>query len=162
MAEIQPGFSSEQRADNDNRKSRSGPPIASSVSPEPKRASWRKRWNAVQLSKATIAWLCLAMIVGTMIVGFTWGGWVTAGTAERTATVVANDAVVQRLSTICVAQFQQDPAKEQKLAEFNAATSYQQRNFVREQGWATMPGDDQANNQVASECAKVLAQLSVE
>ena len=102
------------------------------------------------------------MIVGTMIVGFTWGGWVTAGTAERTATVVANDAVVQRLSTICVAQFQQDPAKEQKLAEFNAATSYQQRNFVRDQGWATMPGDDQANNQVASECAKVLAQLSVE
>lgn len=162
MAENQPGFSTEQRANNDNRKSRSDPPIVSSVPTKPQRATFRQRWSAVQLSKTTIAWLCLAMIIGTMSVGFTWGGWVTAGTAQRTATTVANDAVVQRLTAICVAQFQQDSAKDAKLGELQAATSYQQRNYVRDQGWATMPGDEQSDTQVASECAKVLAQLNVE
>lgn len=162
MEQNQPGFSSGQRADNDNRKRQSGPPIVSAVPPQSKQSNMRERWNAFQLSKAAIAWLCLAMIVGTMLVGFTWGGWVTAGTAEQTATSVASDAVTQRLATICVAQFEQDTAKNEKLAELQAVTSYQQRNFVRDQGWATMPGDEESNNQVASECAKVLAQRTIE
>ncbi|MCB0182825.1 MAG: hypothetical protein KDE31_01090 [Caldilineaceae bacterium] len=162
MTEKQPGFSAEHRADNDNRKSKPGPSIVSAVSPTPARASYRKRWNAVQLSKATIAWLCLAMIVATMIVGFTWGGWVTAATSQQTAKVVANDAVVQRLSAICVAQFQQDADKETKLAEFQAATSYEQRNYVRDQGWATMPGEEESDTKVATACAKALAQVTTE
>lgn len=148
MEENRPGFSSAPRADNDNRKRPSGPPIASTVPSQPKRPSVRQRWNAIQLSKTTIAWLCLAMIAGTMLVGFTWGGWVTAGTAEHTATSVASDAVIQRLTTICVAQFEQDTAKNEKLAELKTLASYQQRNFVRDQGWATMPGDEESNNQL--------------
>jgi hypothetical protein len=160
MTENQPGFSSEQRAGNDNRQPRSGPPIASAVPANPKRPSYRQRWNAVQLSKTAIGWLCAAMIVSTMLVGFTWGGWMTAGTAQQTAATVANDAVIQRLAAICVAQFQQDPAKEQKLAEFTASTSYEQRSYVREQGWATMPGEEESDAKVAAACAKLLTQLN--
>jgi len=155
----QPGFSSGHRADNDNRKSRPSPPIVSAA-PTPAHPTFRKRWNAVQFSKSAIGWLCLAMIVGTMIVGFSWGGWVTPATAERTATTVANDAVVQRLTAICVAQFQQDAAKDTKITAFQTLTSYEQRNYVRDQGWATMPGDEQSDTKVATACAKSLLQFT--
>jgi len=159
MAENQPGFSPEQRADNDNRKSRTGPPIVSTVPTKPQRNTFRQRWSAVQLSKTVIAWVCLAMIVATMLVGFTWGGWVTEATAQKSATTMANDAVIQRLSAICVAQFQQDPAKEEKLVEMLDGTNYQQQNYVKEQGWATMPGDEESDTKVAAACAKRLAQV---
>ena len=124
-----------------------------------KRQTFGQRWNATQLSKTAIVWACLAMIAGTMLVGFTWGGWVTGATAQRTATTMANDAVVQRLSSICVAQFQQDPAKDEKLAELMEASSYQRGKYVKEQGWSTMPGDENSDTKVATACAKVLAQL---
>ena len=120
-----------------------------------------QRWRAMQFSKTAIVWACLAMIAGTMLVGFTWGGWVTGtgATAQKSATTMANDAVIQRLSSICVAQFQQDPAKDEKLAELKLERSMQQRNYVRDKGWSIMPGDEESDTKVASACAKVLAQL---
>lgn len=124
-----------------------------------KRQTFGQRWNATQLSKTAIVWACLAMIAGTMLVGFMWGGWVTGATARRTATTIANDAVVQRLSSICVAQFQQDPARAEKLVELKAASSYQQGRYVQDQGWSVMPGDEESDTKVATACAKVLAQL---
>jgi hypothetical protein len=124
-----------------------------------KRQTYGQRWNATQLSKATIVWICLGMIIGTMLVGFTWGGWVTASSAQKSATIVANDAMVQRLSSICVAQFQQDPANAEKLVEMQAASSYQQGSYVKDQGWSIMPGDEQSDTKVATACAKVLAQI---
>ena len=42
------------------------------------------------------------------IVGFTWGGWVTAGTAESMATKRAKSATVAVLAPICVAKFQEE------------------------------------------------------
>ena len=126
---------------------------------QPKQETYVQRWNAMQFSKTTIVWVCLAMIIGTMLVGFRWGGWVTDGTAQKSATTMANDAVIQRLSSICVAQFQQDPTKGEKLAELKLERSTQQRNYVRDQGWSIMPGDEESDTKVAAACAKVLAQL---
>ncbi len=159
MEQNKPGFSAEKYADNDNRKSqvRETKPA---VAVAPKQATVGQRWNAVQLSKTAIVWICLTVIAGTMLVGFAWGGWVTGGNSQRAATTLANTAVMQRLSSICVAQFQQDPAKETKLAELKAASSYQRGSYVSEQGWATMPGEEQADSNVAAECAKQLAALN--
>jgi len=159
MEQNRPGFATETRAENDNRKPQTSEAPPNMAPTEPKRKTLRQRWNAVQLSKMAIFWICLAVIVGTMIVGFTWGGWVTGGTAQNTATSLANDAVVQRLSAICVAQFQQDPDKDEKLVELKALSSYQRRSYVEDQGWATMPGDEQSDTKVATECAKQLAQM---
>ena len=117
------------------------------------------RWNEVNFSKTAVFWICLAMIVVTMLVGFTRGGWVTRATAQNTAAAMADDAIVKRLSSICVAQFQQDPARDEKLTELQAARTFEQRNYVRDQGWATMPGDEQSDTKVATACAKVLAQI---
>lgn len=157
MEEKQTGVSGEKRPDNDNRK----PATSGTKTPvtKPKPPTLRQRWNAVQLSKTAVLWICLAMVAGTMLVGFTWGGWQTGNAARNTATTTANDAVVQRLAAICVANFQQDPAGAQKLEELKAASSYAQRDIVIEQGWATMPGDEQPDTKVASACAKWLVQL---
>jgi len=159
MEQNQSGFSAEKRADNDNRKSQTSE-SAAHMAAKPKQETFGQRWNAVQLSKTAIFWTCLAVIAGTMLVGFTWGGWVTGGTAQKTATTLANNAVVQRLSSICIAQYQLDPAKDQKLAELKAASSYQRSDYVKEQGWSIMPGEEASDTKVAAECAKQLAALN--
>jgi hypothetical protein len=69
---------------------------------------------------------------------------------------MAEDAVVQRLGPICVGQFNQDPEKAQKLEALKKMSSYQRDDYVKEQGWATMPGEEQPNSKVADECAKLL------
>jgi len=159
MEPSKPGFGDEKRSDNDNRKAQ--PSVESSkMGPvTPMKKSWKQRWNARQLSKTMTACICLAMIAGTMLVGFSWGGWVTGGTAQKTASTMANDAVVQRLSAICVAQFQQDPAKTEKLAELQSISSYQRGNYVKDQGWSIMPGEEESDTKVATACGKSLAVL---
>jgi hypothetical protein len=159
MTENRPGFSAEKRSDNDSRKPQTSPAATPMTPTTPPRVSLGKRWNAVQLSKTAIFWTCVAMIAGTMLVGFTWGGWVTDATAQRSAATLANTAVVQRLSAICVAQFELDPDRDQKLTELKAASSYQQGTYVKDQGWSTMPGEEQSDTKVATACAKALAQL---
>ena len=95
-----------------------------------------------------------------MIVGFAWGGWVTGSTAREMAEVVAEDAVVDRLSPICVAQFNQDLGKDQKLKELRETSSYQRRKYVQDQGWATMPGEEDPDRNVTDECVRLLLLIS--
>jgi hypothetical protein len=68
------------------------------------------------------------------------------------------DAVNQRLSMICVGQYNQDPQKDQKLTELQDMRSYQRDDYVTEQGWATMPGEANPDNKVADGCAKLIVQ----
>ena len=71
---------------------------------------------------------------------------------------MAQDAVVQRLAPICVVQYNQDLGKIQKLRELNGVSAYQRDDYVKEQGWATMPGEEKPDNKVADACAKLLMQ----
>ncbi len=125
-----------------------------------KKVSFRQMWDEVQLTKKNVFWISVAVIIITMIVGFNWGGWVTGGTAQRMAEATAQDAVVQRLAPICVAQFNQDLGKIQKLRELKEAKAYQKDDYVKEQGWATMPGEDKPDNKVADACAKLLVSIN--
>ena len=124
------------------------------------KVSYRQRWDKARATKKVVFWAILGAIVLTMIVGFSWGGWVTGGSAQKMGETMAEDAVVQRLAPICVLQFNQDPDKAQKLMEFNEAKNYQRDDYVREQGWATMPGEDEPDRQVADACAKLLAEIN--
>ena len=64
---------------------------------------------------------------------------------------------MERLAPICVAQFNQDPLNVQKLAELKVLTTSTRRaNYVKDQGWATMPGEEAPDNRVATECAQRL------
>jgi hypothetical protein len=91
-----------------------------------------------------------------MIIGFTWGGWVTGRTARDLAAVMVDEAVVKRLAPICVVQFKHDPGKDQKLKELKEKGSYERGEYVTKQGWATMPGEEEADRNVAEACAKLL------
>jgi hypothetical protein len=121
------------------------------------KASYWQRSDKVRASKMVLFWAIMGTIVLTIIVGFSWGGWVTGGTAQTMGETMADDAVVQRLAPICVFQFNQDPDKAQKLVELNEArTYYRDDNYVKEQGWATMPGEAKPDNKVADACAKLI------
>ena len=93
------------------------------------------------------------------IIGFSWAGWVTAGTAQEMARQMADDAVVARLAPICVEQFNQVSEKDEKLEMLNETDSWQRGDFVVKQGWATMPGEKEADSAVAVKCAVLLAEL---
>jgi hypothetical protein len=159
MAQDRPGFTPDKRAENDNRKPRNIEPTTKIAPAQPKQESFQQRWDAIQPSKTAVFWYCLASIALTMIVGFTWGGWVRGSTAQQTAENSARDAVVSRLATICVAQYHLDPAKGQKLVDLQATASYQRGTYVTEQGWATMPGEEEPDRRVADACASQLIQL---
>jgi hypothetical protein len=160
MAQNLPGFSEEKRADNDNRKSRISEPAVKREPPKPKQLSWGERWNEVTVTKTMTFWACLAVIVLTLIIGFNWGGWVTGGTAQTLATTAAKDAVNTRLAPICVAQFNQDPAKAKKLVALKALQSYERGDYASKQGWATMPGETAPDNNVADTCANLLMKIN--
>jgi hypothetical protein len=121
-----------------------------------KQVSNRQKWDEARATKKVVFWFAVAAITLTMIVGFSWGGWMTGGTAQK----MTNDAVGQRLALICVGQFNRDPQKDQKLTELKDTSSYKRDDYVKEQGWATMPGEANPDRNVADGCAKLLAQLN--
>ena len=97
--------------------------------------------------------------VALAIVGFSWGGWVTGGTAEEMANDRADSAVIAALAPICVAQFQQQSDSETRLSELNDIRSFQRATFIEEGGWATMPGSDAGSKDVARACAEMISEL---
>jgi hypothetical protein len=155
MTQGHAGIEREERSDNDKRTRKPKLPIHQAPV-EPKKPGVRQRWNAIQTSKMAVFWIMLAIIALTMVVGFSWGGWVTGGSAQKTSTTAAQAAVVTRLAPICVAQFNLDPQKETKLAELQSTSGYQRGAFVKTQGWATMPGETTPDNKVAEACVKLL------
>jgi hypothetical protein len=121
-----------------------------------KKFSLKKWWKDARPTKSAVFWMLLASAILTIVVGFVWGGWTTGAAAERLATETAKDAVVERLASICITQFDQDPGREQKLQELSKVSGYRKRTFVEDQGWATMPGEDDPDRGVAEECARLL------
>lgn len=93
----------------------------------------------------------------TMIVGFTYGGWMTTGTADRLAKQQADTAVTAALVPVCVAHSKADQAAGKKLAELRTMTSsYEQQEFMTKTGWVTFPGSEGPNRDVAEACAAAL------
>jgi hypothetical protein len=90
------------------------------------------------------------------IIGFTWGGWVTGGTARRMAEASGEEAVVKRVAPMCVVRFKDDPRRGEKLEELKGVNAWEQGDYVKKQGWATMPGEKEPESRVADECAKLL------
>ena len=101
-------------------------------------------------------WGVIGGSVATMIVGFSWMGWVGGGTAERMAVERASSAVIVALTPACVASFMQQPNAAAKLAAFQKIDSWKQRQFVEEGGWATPRGDKSPNSGLANACADQL------
>ena len=119
-----------------------------------------QRWSAARPTKTVVFWSWVGAAVVTMIIGFSWGGWVTGGTARTTAETMADDAVVKRLAPICVVLSGLDPAKAVKLVALKEESTWQRGEYVGNQGWATMPGEKEPDRKVAQACATLLMPIS--
>ncbi len=127
-----------------------------------------QRWDELQPTKTMLAWACAGSIAATLVVGFSWGGWVTGGTAQEMAGDASDEARGQLASVVCAESFMAAPDAAAQLAALKELSgSYQQRQFVEKGGWAVMPGKDAADRQDAADrraadlCAKVLADREI-
>jgi alpha/beta superfamily hydrolase len=94
--------------------------------------------------------------IALAIYGFTWGGWVGAGTAEAAAKQRAETAVVAALLPVCVAKFNSTADVAVHAATLKKTNSWEQGAFVEKGGWANMPGSTKVNSDLARACAEAL------
>jgi hypothetical protein len=116
-----------------------------------------RRWEDYQPSKTILVWACVAAVIATIVVGFSWGGWVTGGTSRTMATAAGDMARGELASAICVERFNAAPDAAAKLAEFKAIPeSFKKRQFVEAGGWATMPGQTSPDGRGVQGCTTAL------
>jgi hypothetical protein len=106
------------------------------------------------------SWSALGGAAALAFVGFNFGGWYTGGAAAAMARETAAEAVTERLAAICVAQFNRDSQKAQKLTEMKDKESWDKARYIEKQTWAIMPGEDKADGRVADACARQLSAKS--
>ncbi|MDI9549584.1 MAG: hypothetical protein QM346_18475 [Chloroflexota bacterium] len=147
----------EPRPTNDTRKRTRVEPAKAPVEKKP---SLGERWRAMQPTKSTLFWTVIAAVILTIVVGFMWGGWVTAGSSEKAGVAVGKDEVILRLAPICVAQAGEDPDISAKLVELEALSHYDRTKYVQDQGWATMPGEEKPDRKVAEACLALLLETT--
>jgi dienelactone hydrolase len=87
-----------------------------------------------------------------MVVGFSWGGWITTGAAGQMERASAKEAVVLAFTPLCVAQA--EPQLD-KLAELKELSSWKYNDFVAEAGWVDNVSE-QYRDDVAGVCASTL------
>ena len=106
------------------------------------------------------AWGVVLGSIVTMILGFGWGGWATTGTVDRMAVERTSAAVTAALLPVCIEKSKADPGGAKKLAKLKALTSsYEQRDAVAQDGWATVGGGE-VNRDVAEACAAQLVKVA--
>jgi hypothetical protein len=99
-------------------------------------------------------WGAIGGAVAAMIIGFTWGGWVTGGTAGRMATTSAQDATVLALTPACVIKAEQQP---EQLVLLKAESSWRREDFVTKAGWVANV-NEKYRSAVATACASALVE----
>jgi len=104
-------------------------------------------------------------IVGAVvitIVGFSADWIVTSGAANKQAERRAEQAVIAALTPVCVAQFKKMAKEKQAthLAALQDTSSWQRGDYIEEQGWATMPGSKEPDDEVADACAEELLKVA--
>jgi hypothetical protein len=120
--------------------------------------SLSRRFEDFQPSKTALFWSCAGCIAATMIVGFTWGGWVTGGSAEEMVTDGADQARAEVAAAVCVQEFMQAADAGVQLASLKQITSsWGREDFVEDGGWAMIAGEQY--DDAAEFCAKQLMEM---
>jgi hypothetical protein len=95
--------------------------------------------------------------IALAIVGFTWGGWVTGGTAAKNSGIASHEAVVAALAPICAERFRAQTDAVARTADLVKASTWERATFVEKSGFAKMPGSSRTDSDVAAACAQLLA-----
>ena len=108
---------------------------------------WFDQYKA---SKTVLFWACAGSVIVATVAGFSWGGWVTGGTAQAMADKAAAQARQELAAVVCVDRFMAAPDAGVQLTALQEMTSsYAQGQFVQDGGWAIMPLDGSAEPAVA-------------
>ncbi len=68
--------------------------------------------------------------VALAVVGFSWGGWATGGTARLMAAEQLQSDVVSALTSICLDQSKRDPQLNERVALLKAASSWKRSDHA--------------------------------
>lgn len=100
------------------------------------------------------------VVIGALsisIIGFAWGGWVTGGTSNERALAMSRAEVVAELVPVCFEKAGADPEGATKLDPIRAASTYRRRDALLAAGWATVPGAEAPDRDIAQACLAALA-----
>jgi hypothetical protein len=120
-----------------------------------------QRWEASRPTKTLTFWSCAACVAGTILVGFTWGGWTTGGTARSTAQEAALSSRNELAAAVCVDRFKAAGDASAQLVALKALGSWDRGTFVEKGGWAAMPDKVAPGDGTARLCGEKLAALEV-
>jgi hypothetical protein len=118
-----------------------------------------QRWETAQPSKTMLFWSCAACAVATVVVGFTWGGWTTGGTARTMAQDAALSSRNELAAAVCVDRFKATSDAPTQLVALKALQSWGRGDFVEKGGWAAMPDKIEPGKGAARLCGDKLAAL---
>jgi pimeloyl-ACP methyl ester carboxylesterase len=125
-----------------------------------------QRFLQYQASKAVLFWACAGSVIAATVVGFSWGGWVTGGSAQEMAEESAAHARQELAAVVCVDRFMAAPDAGVQLTALQEITSSRaQGKFVEDGGWAIiMPASSPTDyttrtdhREAAGLCAAALA-----
>ena len=129
-----------------------------------------QRFQEYRPSKTALFWACGGCVVLATIVGFSWGGWATGGTAREMAENSAAQARQELAAVVCVDRFMAAPDVGVQLTALKEMDRpYQQSKFVEDGGWAVIvppstPAESQAradHRKAAGLCADGLAKREI-
>jgi hypothetical protein len=125
-----------------------------------------QRFEQYRASKAALFWACAGSVIAAIVVGFSWGGWVTGGSAREMAEESAAQARQELAAVVCVDRFMAAPDAGVQLTTLQEITTPRaQSKFVEDGGWAIIvpassPTDYKAradDRKAAGLCAEELA-----
>ena len=115
-----------------------------------------QRLETYRASKTVLGWCCAFTVAATILVGFTWGGWMTSGSATRMADTAAEGARARLGAEICTAEFNRNPDAAGQLAALTKLESWDRADFIRKGGWVNLPGLKEPISGAADLCAQEL------
>ena len=96
-------------------------------------------------------------VIGTLIIGFGWGGWNLGGTVDQKMETASRTSMVTALAPICADKFERAAKADNDLVvKLAAVDSWQRDSHLMKTGWATFPGGAEPDRGVAEACATLL------
>jgi hypothetical protein len=114
-------------------------------------------WNEYRPTKEHTFWVALGGVVATLVIGFGMAGWVTGGTAQKMSDQAAAAAHHRLAVAVCVQEFMRAADAKARLAKLQALEYWERDDHLVSGGWATMPGEKEADSAVAEMCAANLS-----
>ena len=99
--------------------------------------------------------------IATIIIGFSWGGWMLGSTAKKLATDETRSAIVTVAAPACAEHFA-NKANDEKWAEYQKVDIWRRDTYIKEAGYATVVGltnDYSTSSAIADACVKALNKL---